>query len=167
MNEPTNPPQGADIPTPTGPSLRVLAQYIKDLSFENPAAATPQMAERPDIGISVDVSVRPHAAGDAIFEVVLKLSAQATAKEEPLFLCELVYGGLFELVGVSESDAEPLLLIECPRLLFPFARRIMAEVTREGGFPPLMIDPIDFVSLYRQQKARGRENGASDGAAEA
>lgn len=153
MSDPT---AGAgDAPPPNSPLIRVLAQFLKDLSFENPAAATPYMAERPNIELGADVSVRPHPAGPAIFEVVLRLSAKASSQESPLFICELVYGGLFELAGIAEADIEPMLLIECPRLLFPFARRIMGEVTRDGGFPPLLIDPIDFVGLYRSQKARG------------
>ncbi len=147
-----------DTPKPAaqgGAAIRILAQYIKDFSFENPAAATPLMSERPDIKMIVDVSARPHAAGETIFEVALKLAAAAENSGQPMFVCELVYAGLFEIAGVNDEELEAILLIECPRLLFPFARRIMAEITRDGGFPPLMVDPIDFVGLFRQQKARG------------
>jgi preprotein translocase subunit SecB len=148
---------GSQAPDGTtgGPTIRVLSQYIKDLSFENPAAGTPLMSESPGINIGVDVNARGHAAGEGVFEVALRLSAHARSEtDDPMFVCELIYGGIFELSGVSAEDAEALLLIECPRLLFPFARESMASITRDGGFPPLMIDPIDFIGLYRQKKAR-------------
>jgi len=145
----------------TGPTIRVLSQYTKDLSFENPAAGTAAMSESPGITIGVDVNARGHAAGEGVFEVALRLSAHAKSEnDQPLFVCELIYGGIFELLSVSEADAEALLLIECPRLLFPFARQIIAAVTREGGFPPLMVDPIDFIGLYRQKKARAAKAAA-------
>lgn len=158
----------AEQPGPGGPKIRVLAQYVRDMSFENPAAATEVMAERPDIALGVDVSARPHAAGDSIFETVLKLNATATAEGagSPMFVCELVYGGLFEFADIDDDALERMLLIECPRLLFPYARRILADMTRDGGFPPLLVDPIDFVGLYHQQKS-GRADQASpiDGSA--
>lgn len=147
--EPTQPQANSAA----GPTIRVLSQYVRDLSFENPAAGTAAMSENPEIAIGVDVQARQHTAGEDVFEVSLRMSAHAKAQDEPLFVCELIYGGIFQLNGVSPEDREPLLLIECPRLMFPFARQIMASTTREGGFPPLMIDPIDFIGLYRQKKA--------------
>ena len=104
-----------------------------------------------DLGI--DVKATPHAQGNGVFEVSIKLTATAKAGESVLFIAELDYGGAFQLSNVPEQDMEPMLLIECPRILFPFARRIIADITYDGGFPPLRVDPIDFVSLYQQQKA--------------
>lgn len=136
------------------PMLRVLAQYVKDLSFENPGLLAPANAGAPEIELGIDVRVEP-GPQDGVFGVDLRLSAKAKRPggEAVVFICELVYAGLFQLQDARQADVEPMLLIECPRLMFPFARRIIAEVTRDGGHPPLMIDPIDFLSLYRQQRA--------------
>lgn len=157
-----NPPAG---PRPANvPGLRVMAQYVKDLSFENPGH--PPVQSQPNIDLGIDVSATPHRDGNGMFEVSLKLSAKALAAETVLFICELDYAGLFQLQNVPENQVEPMLLIECPRLLFPFARRIIAEITREGGFPPLLIDPVDFVALYQAQYRRAAEqrNQAPPGA---
>ncbi|MEO0467442.1 MAG: protein-export chaperone SecB [Pseudomonadota bacterium] len=142
-------PQQPGGPTPSGPQLRALSQFVKDLSFENPG--TNPGEERPNIDLNIDVSAVPHKQGNGIYEVSLKLSAKAHTPSVTMFLIELDYGGLFQVVGMSDSEAEATLLIECPRMLFPFARRLMADITREGGFPPLLIDPVDFVQLYRTQ----------------
>lgn len=152
---PGNPTQGAGTANP--PSLRVLGQYVKDLSFENPGH--PPVQSQPNIDLGIDVGAAPHADGNGMFEVSLKLSAKAVAGETVLFITELDYAGLFQLQSVPENQIEPMLLIECPRLLFPFARRIIAEITREGGFPPLLIDPVDFVALYQSQYRRAAERG--------
>lgn len=146
--QPPVPPQ-----QPQAPSLRVLAQYIKDLSFENPGTQAQNEQMATDLGI--DVKAAPHAQGNGIFEVSIKLTATAKAGEAVLFITELDYAGAFQLQNVPDQDVEPMLLIECPRILFPFARRIIADITFDGGFPPLRVDPIDFVSLYQQQKAAG------------
>ena len=136
----------------TGAQLRVLTQYVKDLSFENPNA--PQMLgpvdETPSIGIRVDVGVKRMADSD--YEVALKIGAEATVKDKTMFLVEIEYAGLFRLTNIPEQDLEAVLVVECPRQIFPFARRALADVTRDGGYPPLMIDPIDFVSLYQQRR---------------
>lgn len=138
-------------PVQDTPHLRVLAQYVKDLSFENPtAAAGVRNAEAaPAIDMGIDVNARP-MENDS-FEVDLRIGAKAMRGEDVMFITELVYSGVFQFVNVPQEDVEPLLLIECPRLLFPFSRRLLAEVTREGGYPPLLIDPIDFAALYRAQ----------------
>lgn len=136
-----------------GPSLNVLGQYVKDLSFENPNAPnslTPQQTQ-PQISINVNVGAQPFSETD--FEVELKLEARAVIGESVIFAVELVYAGLFRIQNVPEEHLHPFVLIECPRLLFPFARQILAESTRNGGFPPLMLDPIDFVALYQQNAA--------------
>lgn len=132
------------------PSIRILGQYLKDLSFENPNA--PQslaQQQQPEISISVNVNARPIAAND--FEVELHLDAKATAQDKVAFAAELVYAGTFRLENFPQQMLHPAVLIECPRLLFPFARHILAEATRDGGFPPLMLDPIDFASMYQRR----------------
>ncbi len=156
---PQAPNQGQDGANPAG--LRVLGQYVKDLSFENPGHTPVQ--SQPNIDLGIDVGATPHADGNGIYEVSLKLSAKAVADGTVLFITELDYAGLFQLQNVPQAQLEPLLLIECPRLLFPFARRIVAEITREGGFPPLLIDPVDFVQLYQQQYRRAQEAAAASG----
>jgi preprotein translocase subunit SecB len=136
------------------PHIRVLAQYVKDLSFENPSAASTAQRQEiaPSIDMGIDVNARPLGgeSGEA-YEVDLRIGAKATRGEDVMFITELVYSGVFQFVNVAQEDIEPLLLIECPRLLFPFSRRMLAEVTREGGYPPLLVDPIDFAALYRAQ----------------
>ena len=143
------PPQ--DAAPQQGPAIRVLSQYIKDLSFENPGAT---VQDQPNIELGIDVGATPKAGADGTFEVVLKLKARAGTQETALFLIEMDYAGLFQLAGFSQADMEPILLIECPRILFPFARRIIADISAEGGFPPLRIDPVDFGQLYQTQKQR-------------
>ena len=131
------------------PQLRVLGQYIKDLSFENPNAPGGFSGDQPQINVSVDVRVPSQQGSD--YEIELRLSADARVGETQAFLVELVYGAVFRLENIPEQSLQPILLIECPRILFPFARRVIADMTRDGGFPPLMIDPIDFAALYRQR----------------
>jgi len=135
------------------PSLNILAQYTNDLSFENPGAPRSLQArdKAPDININVNVNANP--LSDADFDVVLSLSAQAKEGDKVVFAAELVYGGVFRITGFPQEHMLPLLFIECPRLLFPFARQIIADVTRNGGFPPLMIDPIDFAQMFSQRMA--------------
>lgn len=138
-----------DSATPAAaPTVRVLGQYLKDLSFENPNA--PQsLAQQPDIAVSVNVNARTLSATD--FEVELHLNAKATGQDKVMFEAELVYAGMFRLENFPQQLMHPAVLIECPRMLFPFARQIMAEATRNGGFPPLMLDPIDFAALYQRR----------------
>jgi preprotein translocase subunit SecB len=135
-------------------SLGVIAQYVKDLSFESPGApgSVRARAAAPSINIGVNVQSRP--AQDGELEVELRIDAQAKEGESILFAIELVYGGLFRLTNIPPENVMPLAMIECPRLLFPFARQIIADASRNGGFPPLLIDPIDFVQLYRQRLAQ-------------
>ncbi|PWR22487.1 protein-export chaperone SecB [Zavarzinia aquatilis] len=134
----------------------VIAQYVRDISFENPAApGSLALGQQPKIDIGVDVQAR--RLQDDRFEVELRIRANATdAEGKPVFVVELVYCGLFLVRNVPADALQPLCLIECPRVLFPFARRIIADLTRDGGFPPLMLDPIDFVALYRQHLARAQ-----------
>ena len=150
----------------TRPQLGIRTQYIKDLSFENPSAAErPPEAERaPDIQVNVQVAVRRLDAPN--FEVTLQITANARHQEKPVFLVELTYAGIFTLVGIPQEALEPTLLVECPRLLFPFARRIVADVTRDGGFPPLLLGPIDFLALYRNGQAQAQAQAAQAQAAQ-
>ncbi|AQZ50199.1 MULTISPECIES: protein-export chaperone SecB [Martelella] len=135
------------------PSLSILTQYIKDLSFENPGApASLQKRDaQPAINISVNVNANP--LGDDNYDVLLSLKAEAKSNDKPMFLCELVYGGVFRVAGFPKEHVLPMLFIECPRLLFPFARQIVADATRNGGFPPLLVDPIDFAQMFQKRMA--------------
>lgn len=137
------------------PQVTILVQYAKDLSFENPNAPMSLQANgQPKI--EVNVAVNAKRAGDGVFEAEVKITAKATTEAgDTAFVVELVYAGLFGLANVPEEALEPFLIIEAPRILFPFARRIIADATRDGGFPPLMLDPIDFASLYMAQQAQG------------
>ncbi|MES1991930.1 MAG: protein-export chaperone SecB [Pseudomonadota bacterium] len=153
----------SDVSEEIGPQFRVLTQYVKDLSFENPNA--PQslgpIADQPQIDVRVDVGVG--RLSDTDYEVKLSIGIDAKAKQGIMFVVELEYCGLFRLANIPADNIEPILLIECPRQIFPFVRRVIADVTRDGGFPPLMIDPIDFVGLYQQRRAEGRPTGMPAG----
>jgi preprotein translocase subunit SecB len=136
------------------PTLNAIAQYIKDFSFENPnaPASLAPRSEAPNIGISVNVNARKMSETD--FEIDLVLNGKSGEAPDVLFNFELVYSGIFRIVNVPADAVQPVVMIECPRLLFPFARQIIADAVRNGGFPPLLIDPIDFAMLYRQRVAQ-------------
>ncbi len=142
------------------PQVSILTQYVKDFSFENPnAPASLQMTTQPRIEINVNVNAK--RAGDDLYEVELKIEAKATTDETTSFVVELLYAGLFGLRNLPEEALEPFLVVEAPRILFPFARRIVADATRDGGYPPLMLEPIDFGSLYMAQQAQGGQGAAT------
>jgi len=149
--------------TADSPHLRVLSQYVKDMSFENPMAAASARAydTQPMIDMGVEVKSRPVGDQGDAFEVDLRINVTAKREDEVMFVVDLTYSGLFQFMNVQQTDVEPLLWIECPRLLFPFSRQILAEITREGGYPPLLINPIDFTPLYwaelRDREARMQE----------
>lgn len=128
----------------------ILAQYLKDLSFENPNApeSLTTMSGQPDVSIGVNVEAKK--IGDNDYEVVLLLNVTAEENKKTMFIVEVTYAGLFTLNDIPEEALQPIILIEAPRLLFPFARNIVSDATREGGFPPLLIQPVDFVGLYQQ-----------------
>ena len=155
------PDTAAQPQAPVGPSMRVLNQYIKDLSFENPGA---RVEEQPNVDLGIDVQAIPQSTEQGVYEVILKLNARAGTKDTALFLVELQYGGVFQVQGGSQADTEAMLLIEAPRMLFPFARRIVADLTQEGGFPALRIDPVDFTALYRQQRERAMQAASQNSA---
>ncbi|RJT34096.1 protein-export chaperone SecB [Mesorhizobium waimense] len=135
------------------PALNVLAQYVKDLSFESPGAPNSLRGRDKAPGIAINVNVNANPLSDKQFDVNLTLNAKASFDQEVLFNVELVYGGVFAISGFPQEHMLPILFIECPRLLFPFARQIIAEATRNGGFPPLMLDPIDFAQMFQQKLA--------------
>ena len=144
--------QTTDAPAPGG--SRILAQYVRDLSFENPKAPESLRIEgKPAIDLGVELAAKGRP--DGLFEVDIKLSIKATSDNTPVFRVELLYGGLFQLNNVAQADIEPLLLIECPRYLFPYAREIISRATADGGFyPPFMMDPIDFTGIYLARQAQ-------------
>lgn len=146
---------GADA-TEEAPTLNALAQYAKDLSFENPNAPRSLQPQESGPQINIQVNVNAKQIAEADFEVELSLQGDAKIAAEVLFAFELTYAGIFRIKGVQPDQLHPAVMIECPRLLFPFARQIVAEAVRNGGFPPLYIDPIDFVGLYRQKMAENQ-----------
>lgn len=139
------------------PSMNILGQYLKDLSFENPNAPQSLAIQdgQPEINISVNVNAKNLAPND--YEVELHIEAQATHENNAVFAAELLYAGIFRLEHIPEEALHPIILVECPRMIFPFARQILAEATQKGGFPPLMLDPIDFAGMYEQRIAQEEE----------
>jgi preprotein translocase subunit SecB len=140
----------------TQPQLTVLAQYVKDLSFESPGA--PQSlqgpGQNPQLKVGVNVNAGPK--GEEIYEVALQLEVYAKSDQGVIYNVELLYGGLFRLRGIPQNLLQSVLFVDCPTILFPFLRRVLADVIRDGGFPPLMLDPIDFGRLYAQNLAQSQ-----------
>jgi preprotein translocase subunit SecB len=133
------------------PQIAVLAQYVKDLSFENPHAPRSIAPSAQQPAINIQVNVDAGSMSDTDIEVTLRVEGKAESQGMLLFSFELVFSGIFRIQNVPADSMQPMILIECPRLLFPFAREIIATATRNGGFPPLLLNPIDFVALYRQR----------------
>ncbi len=147
-------------PTPEQPpQLNVLAQYIKDFSFENPNAPRSLGPSQQQPAINIQINVNAKSLAETDIEVELKLEGKAETGGAVLFGFDLIYAGVFRIQNVPQEHVHQLVMIECPRLLFPFAREIVATAVRNGGFPPLLIDPIDFVGLYRQklQEMQGQQ----------
>ncbi|MDP0928167.1 MULTISPECIES: protein-export chaperone SecB [Paracoccus] len=149
--------------------MQILAQYIRDLSFENAVAqkGAPTGDVQPEITVQVSLDARKRN-NDNQYEVISKYRVKSTNKGDgqTLFLIELDYGGVFHIEGVPEDQLHPFLMIECPRMMFPFSRRIVSDLTRDSGFPPFNMDPIDFVQLYRQELARRAQQQAESSAKE-
>ncbi|MFO1170605.1 MAG: protein-export chaperone SecB [Hyphomicrobiaceae bacterium] len=137
------------------PTFRVLAQFLKDLSFENPGLAQ-QMPQGNDerAQVKVDVNVAVNKLADSVFESVLEINTAAKTSKGILYNVEVSYGGVFRLEGIPEAAIQPALFINAPTLLYPFVRRLVADVTRDGGYPPLLLDPIDFAGLYAQNRGK-------------
>jgi len=168
MSETTPAPQTAAPPQP----LVVNIQYVKDLSFEVPGAPQifSQIRAQPQVSINLDVQARRVQEGQSVFEVAIMIRAeahdgtpQANGKEATpaptVFVAELTYAGVFTLNGLPDNAIEPVLLVECPRILFPFARNILSDVTRDGGFPPVLLQPIDFVALWQSRRNQAGTTG--------
>ena len=163
-------PAGAEQKDPSQlPSLNIVGQYVRDLSFENPDAPASIMgaAAAPAFNVGINVAVKKQS--DDIYAVELTLNAKAEREGKLLFNVELIYGGLFRIQNVPENQMAPALMIECPRLIFPFARQVLANITQAGGFPPLLMEPVDFAGIYRQNLARmaeaAKQSGGGNGTA--
>ncbi len=148
---------GAPVENAAPPQLNVLAQYIKDLSFENPNSPASLGPQEKQPSINIQINVTANNVGENDYEIALAVEGKAEQEGKLLFAFELIYAGVFRVQNVAQENLHPLIMIECPRLLFPFAREIISTSVRNGGFPPLMLDPVDFVGLYRQNMARQAE----------
>ena len=144
---------GAAAAAATQPKLQILTQYVRDLSFENIAAQKGLVSDgKPDIRVQVNIDAQQRPSDR--YEVILKLKIESKLTDAPVFILEVDYAGLFLIQNVPAEQLHPLLMIECPRLIFPFLRRIVSDVTRDGGYPPLNLDQVDFLALYRAELAR-------------
>ena len=150
------------VPENAPPGLFINAQYLKDLSFENPNPldAFTKAGEKPDIKVNVNTAARK--LPDNAFEVILDIKTEAKKKDKISFIAEVSYAGIFTLNKVPQEHEKPLLLIEAPRMLFPFARNVLAETTRDGGYPPLMLNPIDFAALYQKNEEKEKQKDKKD-----
>lgn len=150
--------------TPQMPQMKVLGQFIKDMSFENILARKPVAGQvQPDIQVQVALDGRKGGAENQ-YEVTSKynITSKNKGSDDVLFVLELEYGGLFQIENIPDDQLHPFLMIECPRMIFPFVRRIVSDITRDGGFPPLNLDNIDFVQLYRQQLLQKQQEKAAE-----
>lgn len=143
------------------PHLGITHQYVKDISFENPNAPESLLSGQALPRIEVNVDVQARAAEDSRFEVSLRVTANAKDDDKTIFVVEVIYAGLFTLQDIPQDQIQAVCLIECPRLLFPYARRIVSDLTRDGGFPPLLLDPIDFAELFRHHVAQQQQAQAA------
>ena len=150
-------------PEQAPPQLNVLAQYTKDLSFENPNAPGSLAPQQQQPAINIQINVSANNLSENEFEVTLSVEGKAENAGKVMFSFDLAYAGVFRIVNVPKENLHPLVMIECPRLLFPFAREIIATAVRDGGFPPLMLDPVDFVGLYRSNMERQAAAQAATG----
>src|SRR6476620_12022720 len=146
------------------PSFNLIGQYIRDMSFENPGAPASIMLGGPNPNFQVGINVGVKKQADDLYAVEITLNAKADREKNVLFNVELIYGGVFRMKSIPEAQLAPLLLVECPRLIFPFARQVLATITQQGGFPPLMMEPVDFQAIYLQnlrslQDAQADPNG--------
>lgn len=165
----TNAPNGGPTPgvsntgnAPQAPQVNVLGQYIKDLSFESPDALRFLRGPGKNPNLQLNFNVQVKNMGEDAFEVALSLEGEARSDEGIMYKMELVYAGAFLLKNLPQEAIQPILYIECPALLFPFIRRLVADLSREGGFPPLLLDPIDFANLYRRRGEEASQVAAND-----
>jgi len=144
--------------------MQVLAQYIRDMSFENILAQKGINGDvQPEISVQVNIDAKKRPVENQ-YEVIIKTAISSKTKEkgEPMFLLELEYGGIFHIENLPEDQLHPYLMIECPRMIFPFLRRVVSDVTRDGGFPPMNLEPIDFMALYRNEIQRRTAEGSKE-----
>ena len=156
--------KNAEETTPQPLKIKVLAQYIRDMSFENILAQKGINGDvKPEISVQVNLDAKKRPVENQ-FEVIIKAAISSKTKEkgEPMFLLELEYGGIFHIENLPEDQLHPYLMIECPRMIFPFLRRIVSDITRDGGFPPVNLEPIDFVALYRSEIQRRSAEGSKE-----
>ena len=140
---------------PAQPQMRVLGQFIRDMSFENIMAQKGAPADvQPDVEVKVNLDAKKRGETNYEAAILLKVTSKAKDSDATLFVLELDYVGIFEISGVPDDQMHPFLLIECPRMIFPFLRRVVSDITRDGGFPPLNLENIDFLSMYRNEVAR-------------
>lgn len=144
------------------PKISIQAQYVRDMSFENVAVQSGdgRLDAKPDIQVGVNLDAKKR--NDDQYEVILKVNATAKSNDAVMFIVELEYAGIFKVENVPEQQLHPVLLIECPRILFPFARRIVADATRDGGYPPLLLDMVDFAGIYTAEVKRRQEAAAAE-----
>ncbi len=158
---------GSDDESANGdPYIHAHVQYIKDLSFENPLAVEAATGEESSPQVNLDCSVESQKLADQTYEVVLSIEARAVRDDKTLFLIAVDYAGLFSINNVPEEHIEPVLNVHCATLLFPFARSVVANVTKDGGYPPLLIDIIDFDKLYNHRISAAKSGGGGDGEAD-
>ena len=143
------------------PSFQISAQYIKDLSFENPHAPHSLFSADQKQTIDVAVDLKAQKLQDGVYEVTLHLTVRAFTKENSVFLVDLTYAGIFQISNIPTENMERVLMIDCPFIMFPYARRVVSDITRDGGFPPLTLEPIDFNQLYAQNMRRNAEGAKS------
>lgn len=151
--------------TAKAPSFSLIGQYIRDMSFENPGAPGSIMLGGPNPNFQVGINVGVKKQADDLYAVEITLNAKADREKNVLFNVELIYGGVFRMQNIPEKDLAPLLLVECPRLIFPFARQVLATITQQGGFPPLMMEPVDFNAIYMQNLKQLQAQQGPGGAA--
>ena len=138
-------------PSADKPAIFLRGQYIKDLSFENPRAPGSIFSLREPPQMDVNINLAGQRLDEKVFELAIQISARAVAEKTTVFLCDVVYAGVLEMQGIADEAIEPTLFIQGAQLLYPFARRVIADLTRDGGFPPLQLEPMDFVALYQQR----------------
>jgi preprotein translocase subunit SecB len=149
------PPAATGAEAPQGPLLQTLAQYLKDLSFENPSPLDSLTLNNPNPTVNVNVQVNTRLAKENVHELAITVQVHTLAGDKSLFLIELTYCGLFALVNIPQDQVEPILRVHCTSLLFPFVRNIVSDATRDGGFAPLYLNMVDFAQLYQQYQATG------------
>jgi preprotein translocase subunit SecB len=159
------PPAAPEDASDGAPGMRILAQFVRDISFENPRAPASLVGEPSSLKVDRHIEISARGREDGLFEVDLKLVCQASRDGQPVFLADVVYGGLFGLDNIPEQEISPILAVDCPRFLFPFVRQVVANLVSDGGFPPFRIDPIDFGAIYmaRQQDIAAQQAAQGGG----